>query len=136
MSDQEIDALVAAARAVRDRAHAPYSRYKVAAALRAEDGRVFTGVNVENAAFPTSMCAERNALGAAVTSGATRFVAVAVVTELDGKGQPGSPCGACRQALSEFGLELDVHLAGPDGPAHATLRLSDLLPAAFSGDAL
>ena len=129
----EIDALVSAARGVRDRAYAPYSGYQVGAALRAKDGRVFTGVNVENSAYPTSMCAERNALATAVGAGVREFAAVAVVTAADDDGRPGSPCGACRQALAEFGTGIDVILATDAGAEYTVLRLDQLLPHAFSG---
>lgn len=129
--DPALEALVEAARHARARAYAPYSRYRVGAALRAVDGRIFTGVNVENSAYPTCLCAEHNALGTAVSAGAQKFVAVAVVTELDKGGEPGSPCGNCRQALAEFGLNLVVVLAGPEGPAK-TVSLAELLPRAFT----
>ena len=129
-------ALVEAARAVRARAYAPYSGYFVAAALRADDGRIYTGVNVENSSYPVSQCAERNALGTAVGEGARRFTAIAIVTELGKDGRPGTPCGACRQALSELGADLEVILAGPEGPPLMHTRLTDLLPLAFSGESL
>jgi cytidine deaminase len=129
----EIDALVRAAREVRSRAYAPYSGYLVGAALRANDGRIFTGVNVENSAYPTSMCAERNALATAVGVGVRDFVAVAVVTAADDSGRPGSPCGACRQALAEFGLGVEVILATEDGNDYMVMGLDELLPHAFSG---
>lgn len=136
MPPAEVAALIEAARAIRPRAYAPYSNYRVGAALLAEDGRMFTGVNVENSAYPTCMCAERNAIGAAVTAGARRFTAVAVVTELDSKGQPGTPCGACRQALSELAADMVVYLAGPDGDAPIAIALTELLPRAFSAENL
>jgi cytidine deaminase len=122
--------LVEAARAVRARAYAPYSRFHVGAALLADDGSVHLGVNVENAAYPTSICAERNALGAAVTAGRRRFEAVAIALPLNKDGTPGSPCGQCRQALAEFGLDLVVLLAGPSGEVVRS-SLADLLPRAF-----
>ncbi len=125
-------ALVEAAKEVRPRAYAPYSRYQVGAALRAEDGRIFAGVNLENSAYPTGLCAERAALAAAVSAGARRFSAVAIVTTPNAAGRPAAPCGQCRQALAEFGLEMTVLLAGPEGePERHTLRA--LLPLAFSG---
>lgn len=126
-------ALVEAARKVRERAYSPYSKYKVGAALLAEDGRVFLGVNVENSAYPSSLCAEHNAIGNAVAAGARAFRAIAVCTELDKRGEPGPPCGKCRQVLSEFGLDLVVLLAGPTGdPTPVTLQ--ELFPRAFSAD--
>lgn len=95
------DALVNAAWEVRERAHAPYSKFKVGAALLAEDGRIFTGCNVENLSYGLTMCAERVAVGAAVAAGVTAFRGVAVVAETR---EPISPCGGCRQVLSEFGV--------------------------------
>jgi len=136
LSPAEISALVAAAREIRPRAYAPYSGYFVGAALQADDGRIFAAVNVENSAYPTCMCAERNAIGAAVAAGSRRFVAVAVVTELDKNGQPGTPCGACRQALSELGTGMTVYLAGPEGDAVTALPLAELLPRAFNAENL
>lgn len=127
--------LIEAARAARSRAHAPYSGYRVGAALLSTDGRIFTGVNVENSAYPTCLCAEVNALGSAVAAGATSFEAIAVVTEPPEGKPPGAPCGNCRQALSEFGLNLAVLLVSEAGEIreHA---LDDLLPLAFSAEDL
>lgn len=129
------EALLEAARAVRARAYAPYSGYRVGAAIRARDGRIFLGVNVENSAYPTCSCAEVNALASAVAAGATDLEAIAVITEPPAGKPPGAPCGNCRQALSEFGLDLRVLLAGPSGPA-IEHRLRDLLPHAFTAEDL
>ena len=129
------EALLEAARAVRSFAYAPYSGYRVGAAIRTTDGRVFVGVNVENSAYPTCICAEVNALSSAVAAGATDFEAIAVVTEPPEGKPPGAPCGNCRQALSEFSLDLRVLLAGPSGDA-TELRLRDLLPHAFTAEDL
>jgi cytidine deaminase len=132
MDDQ---ALVDAARAVRAHAHAPYSGYRVGAAIRAKDGRVFVGANMENSAYPTCLCAEVNALGSAIAAGVRELDAIAVVTDPpDGK-PPGPPCGNCRQALSEFSLELRVLLAAPTGGASEHV-LRDLLPYAFNAEDL
>ncbi len=120
------DQLTATARAVQANAYAPYSRYPVGAALEADDGRVFTGANVENASYGLSNCAERAALFAAVAGGARRFKRIVVVTE---SSPPAAPCGACRQALAEFGDELIVDAVGPGGARR--WRLSTLLPHAF-----
>jgi cytidine deaminase len=100
-----------AARA-RARAYAPYSRFKVGAALLADDGRLFHGCNVENASFGLSICAERSAVFRAVGEGATRFVAIAVTA---GPRRGASPCGACRQVLHEFGSDLVVFWREPSG---------------------
>ncbi len=123
----ESGALIEAARRAQDRAYAPYSDFRVGAALLASDGRTFTGCNVENASYPVTICAERVALGSAVASGARRFVRLAIVTDA---AEATPPCGMCRQALSEFGLDLEIDSAGRgDATAHWLLR--DLLPAHF-----
>ena len=119
--------LAAEARSARERAHAPYSRFAVGAALAAADGRVFVGCNVESASYPVGTCAERVALGHAVVSGARSFARIVVAS---GGAVPASPCGMCRQALAEFGLELEVMSVGGNGVA-TTWRLRDLLPAHF-----
>ncbi len=116
------------AQAVRRHAYAPYSGFRVGAALRAADGRIFTGVNVENASFPVTICAERGALMAAIASGAESFDELVVVTDAE---TPAAPCGLCRQMLAEFGLDLVVTLCGRSGPAER-VRLGELLPYAFT----
>ena len=122
--------LIEAARAAQDNAHAPYSGYPVGAALETEDGRVFVGANVENASFGLTNCAERVALGAAVAQGARAFTRLVIVTRSE---PPVAPCGACRQALAEFGLELTVESVGSRTTKQWTLR--ELLPDAFrAGD--
>ena len=118
--------LIAQAQAARERAYAPYSNFAVGAALLARDGRVFTGCNVENAAYPTSMCAERVAVFKAVSEGERKFTAIAVVTS-----NGGTPCGACRQVLAEFGLETLVLVADAAGNLKQEASLSELLPGAF-----
>jgi len=121
-----IDDLVAAARRARKRAYAPYSGFHVGAAILA-GGRIFTGVNVENASYPLSVCAERNAAAAAVMAGKTSFEAVAVVAD---DTEPTPPCGGCRQVLHEFGPQMLV-VAEADGGRRAEWTVSSLLPAAF-----
>ncbi len=121
--------LVAAARAVRKRAHAPYSKFQVGAAVRDERGRVHVGCNVENASYGLTVCAERNAVAAAVAAGARAVKAVAVVTPTK---PPGTPCGACRQVLAELGApETRVLLASPTGAPIET-TVGALLPMAFA----
>lgn len=129
MSDRA--ALVSAARAAMANAHAPYSRFRVGAAIEAADGRVFAGCNVESASYGLTICAERMALGAAVAAGARALRRVVVTTEVD---PPAAPCGACRQLLAEFGLETEVVAVGPAGERRWTLR--DLLPDAFTRGSL
>lgn len=119
--------LVAAAAAVRENAAAPYSKFRVGAALLAGDGRIFTGCNVESASYGLTVCAERTAVFKAISEGVRVFRAVAVVTDAD---PPASPCGACRQVLWDQCRDIDVVIATPRGVATRT-RLSVLLPLAF-----
>ncbi|HEU4698038.1 MAG TPA: cytidine deaminase [Gemmatimonadales bacterium] len=125
------DSLIEAARAVQARAYAPYSRYRVGAALEAEDGRVFVGCNVENASYGLTQCAERAAVTAAIAEGATRFRRIVVVTDSD---PPGAPCGACRQVLAEFAPELVIEAVGPQ--ARRRWSMGELLPASFGKEQL
>jgi cytidine deaminase len=118
--------LVKRAVEARRHAYAPYSKYAVGAALLGRTGQIFSGANVENAAYPTGMCAERTALFHAVSEGEREFAAIAVVTE-----NAGSPCGACRQALSEFGLGTVVLLADAAGRIQSETTIEALLPLAF-----
>jgi len=120
--------LLAAARAVRERAHAPYSKFKVGAALLDEHGRIHAGCNVENAAYPQGLCAEAGAIAALVAAGDTRIVAAAVVGEVV---QPCTPCGGCRQRLREFADDtLPVTVADAQ-TVRARFTLGQLLPASF-----
>lgn len=124
----EHPALVSLAFAALERAYAPYSGFRVGAAIRAEDGRESSGCNVENASFPAGICAERAALAAAVVGGATRFTTLVVASEAQ---EPTPPCGVCRQALVEFAPSLEI-LAVTKGGRHARWRLDALLPAPFT----
>jgi len=122
------DDLLQAALAARAHAHAPYSGFKVGAALRAADGSIHAGCNIENAAFPQSQCAEATAIGVLIAAGATWIAEILVVA--DGP-ETVSPCGGCRQRLVEFAdPATPVHLAGPEG-VRATVALGELLPRAF-----
>jgi cytidine deaminase len=125
--EARVEELVDAARSVRERAYAPYSRFLVGAALLADD-QVFVGANIENASYPLSVCAERNAVAAAVSAGHRRIEAVAVV----GSGEkPTPPCGGCRQVLYEFGGSAMTVIAVSPGGERSMWSLEDLLPAAF-----
>ena len=111
----------------RRRAYAPYSKYQVGAALRTKSGRIFTGANVENAAYPTTMCAERVAIFSAVSQGEREFDVIAVVTA-----NGGSPCGSCRQVMAEFGLDTIVLIANGEGKILDQTTVNSLLPGAFT----
>lgn len=120
--------LIDAARTARLHAYAPFSGFAVGAALLAEDGRIFVGCNVENRSYGLALCAERAAVAAAVTSGARRFLAVAVITDST---PPAAPCGLCRETLAEFcGPELVVHMANLEGELRDT-TLGELFPDPF-----
>jgi len=123
--------LVRLASEVRSRAYAPYSNYSVGAALLTSSGEIFTGVNVENASYPHTICAERAAVFNAVSAGEQEFEAMAIVTE-----NGGMPCGACRQVLSEFGLNTMVLIADQEGKIVGETKVGDLLPGAFGPDDL
>jgi cytidine deaminase len=115
-----------------ERAYAPYSSFKVGAALLAADGTVVEGCNVENASYPAGSCAERVAVGAAVARGMRQFDALAIVTEAE---MPTPPCGICRQVLMEFAPDLPV-LSVTRGGAEARWTMSELLPHAFTPTSL
>jgi len=119
--------LIEKALETRHRAYAPYSNYNVGAALLTTSGKIYHGVNVENAAYPTSMCAERIAVFNAVTDGERQFVAIAVATS-----NGGTPCGACRQVLSEFGLDIIVIVVDGDGNIIQEAPVKHFLPGAFT----
>ena len=122
------DDLLAAARAARAHAHAPYSGFAVGAAVRGASGQVYAGCNVENAAYPEGLCAEAVAIGACVSAGETRIVEALVVAE---SASPVTPCGACRQRLREFAADhAPIHAADPAG-IRATFSLGSLLPNSF-----
>jgi cytidine deaminase len=128
-ADRGIDwgGLVAAARAVRDLAYAPYSGFRVGAALASVDGTIVTGCNVENASYTMTLCAERGAVMAAVASGMRGFAALAIVTEAP---EPVAPCGGCRQVLVEFAPDVEIISVGAGG-VERRWRLTDLLPEPF-----
>lgn len=123
------DALIEAARAVRAHAHAPYSHFAVGAALEAEDGRIFTGANIENATYGLTVCAERVAMFTAMAAGVRRFRRIAIVA---GTETATPPCGACRQILWEFAGDLEIILAN-DTDETGRHQLSALFPLPFDG---
>lgn len=126
-----LDELVQRAKAVRERAHAPYSRYKVGAAIATKSGRIFEGCNVENASLGATICAERGAIMQMIAAGEREPIACAVVTAGD---EAASPCGICRQVLAEFAADMPIVLVGlgaRDGEVGRVVQLADLLPLAF-----
>jgi cytidine deaminase len=133
MAGIDFEALFGAAAAVQKRAYAPYSRFRVGAAILADDGTIHAGCNVENAAYPSGSCAEQGAISAMVASGSSRIAAILVF----GEGEAlVTPCGACRQRIREFaGPETPIAIAGPDG-IRARFSLAGLLPASFGPDNL
>ncbi|MDQ0392534.1 cytidine deaminase [Labrys monachus] len=134
-----IDDLFDAARAVRDNAHAPYSRFKVGAAIRGRSGRIYAGCNVENAAFPVGACAEGGAISLMVASGETAIAEILVLGWMDAQPDaPGltTPCGGCRQRIREFAApSTPIHIAGPKG-LRRSFTLAELLPESFGPDNL
>ena len=131
LSKHEKQSLVDLANTARQRAYAPYSNYPVGSALRTRTGRIYTGVNVENAGYPQTMCAERIAIFKAVSEGETDFEVITVVTD-----NGGSPCGGCRQVMAEFGLDTIVILADGKGRIVEETTVKALLPGAFTPDKL
>ena len=131
LTDDLRNELVRQAQAARQRAYVPYSHYPVGAALLTAGGQIYKGANIENAAYPATICAERVAVFKAVSEGEREFVAVAVVTT-----NGGTPCGSCRQVLAEFGLETIVLIADKEGRVLKETTVSDLLPGAFRPDDL
>lgn len=127
MSEIDWDALRQAAVRAQANAYAPYSKFDVGAALLTDDGRVFTGANVENASYGLSQCAERSAVGAAISAGARRFVALAIVAPGP---RPSSPCGTCRQVLAEFPPSFEVRSYSSSG-ASLESTVAELLPHVF-----
>jgi cytidine deaminase len=130
--DHEGQALRERASAAMERAYAPYSGFRVGAALLGSDGSITEGCNVENAAYPAGMCAERAALGAAIARGVRGFRGITIVTSAE---EPTPPCGMCRQALIEFSPELEIVSVTRSGK-EARWTLADLLPHAFTPHSL
>ncbi len=128
----DVTKLIAAARQARQKAYAPYSNYQVGAAVLAKSGKMYAGCNVENAAYPNGLCAERVAIFKAISEGERELVALAVVTS-----NLGSPCGACRQVFSEFAHdEAIIVLANARGNRQMKFTLKEILPARFGANHL
>ena len=130
-TDEQKSKLIKSALQSRQQAYAPYSGYAVGAALLTNTGEIFTGVNVENAAYPTSICAERVAVFKAVSEGEREYEAMVVASS-----NGGTPCGACRQVLSEFGLDTKVLIVDGEGTLIQETTVGDLLPGAFTAQDL
>jgi len=128
-----LEAMLAAARSVRDKAHAPYSRFKVGAALQDEQGRIHAGCNVENAAYPQGLCAEAGAIAAMVAAGGTRIVAAVVVGEGP---RLTTPCGGCRQKLREFAGDDTPVIVADLQQVRGRFTLGELLPHGFGPEHL
>jgi cytidine deaminase len=131
LTNEERQSLIDLANEARKLAYAPYSNYPVGSALRTKSGRLYTGVNIENAAYPHTMCAERVAIFKAVSEGESEFEVIAVVTN-----NGGSPCGGCRQVMAEFGLDTIVLIADGDGNLQKEMTVAELLPEAFTPEHL
>jgi len=121
-----MEKLIATARNAREWAYVPYSHYAVGAALLTAGGRIYDGVNIENAAYPTGICAERVAIFKAVSEGEREFSAIVVMTD-----NGGTPCGSCRQVMAEFGLSTQVLIVDTTGKVHIDTTVAGLLPEAF-----
>jgi cytidine deaminase len=121
-----LEKLIETARNARNWAYAPYSHYAVGAALLTASGKIYDGVNIENAAFPTGICAERVAMFKAVSEGERDFTVLVVMTD-----NGGSPCGSCRQVMAEFGLSTRVLIVDTNGKTHIDTTVEGLLPWAF-----
>ena len=131
LTNEERQSLIDLANGARKHAYVPYSKYPVGAAIRTKSGRLYTGVNVENAAYPQTMCAERVAIFKAVSEGESEFDVIAVVTN-----NGGSPCGGCRQVMAEFGLDTVVLIADGEGHLQKEMTVAELLPEAFTPEHL
>lgn len=131
LTDEMKERLAESALDARHWAYAPYSEYAVGAALLTSSGKVYDGVNIENAAYPTSICAERVAVFKAVSEGEKKFHAIAIATS-----NGGTPCGACRQVLSEFGSDTKVLIVNGEGNIIQETSVADLLPGAFGPEDL
>lgn len=131
LTDELRAQLIQRAVSSRKRAYTPYSHYKVGAALLTETGKIYSGVNIENAAYPVTICAERVSVFKAVSEGESEFIAMAVVTS-----NGGFPCGSCRQVLAEFGLDMLIIIADENGKVIEEATVRELLPGAFGSQYL
>lgn len=128
------DELIATARRAYENAYAPYSNFRVGAALLLENGQMFSGCNVENASYGLTNCAERTAIFTAISTLGAKQVRIRAIAVVNDREVPCSPCGACRQVISEFGPDADVFYIGPAGIQQSKMR--ELLPYSFGSDSL
>ncbi len=128
VNEQTIQQLIQVAIQARQWAYIPYSHYAVGAAVLTASGKIYDGVNIENAAYPDTVCAERVAIFKAVSEGELAFEAIAVVTD-----NGGYPCGSCRQVMAEFGMDTVVIIADISGKITTQMTVSEMLPGAFTG---
>jgi cytidine deaminase len=131
LNDETRKQLIELASNARRWSYSPYSHYAVGAALLTHSGKIYDGVNIENSAYPTTICAERVAVFKAVSEGERNFEAIAVVTA-----NGGSPCGSCRQVLAEFGLDTVVIVADEEGKVTMEMTVGEMLPGAFTPESL
>jgi cytidine deaminase len=127
LTDEQKKRMIKSALESREKAYAPYSGYAVGAALLTKNGEIFTGVNIENAAYPTGTCAERVAVFKAVSEGEREFEAIVVASS-----NGGTPCGSCRQVLSEFGLGTEILIVDGEGNSVQETTVGEILPGAFT----
>ncbi|GAB6087825.1 cytidine deaminase [Alkaliphilus crotonatoxidans] len=132
MEKEREQELIQKALEAKEKAYVPYSKFKVGAALKTSSGKIFTGCNIENASFGLTNCAERTAIFKAVSEGHTDIESIAVVTDID---DYASPCGACRQVMAEFGLQIKVLMGNKDGDYYIKTS-GELLPGSFTNQQL
>ncbi|XP_032405491.1 cytidine deaminase b [Xiphophorus hellerii] len=133
LSQEEVNELIHQSHEAKKFSYSPYSKFRVGAALKTRDGRVFTGCNVENACYNLGVCAERNVIAKAVSEGYKDFIAIAIASDM--KKEFISPCGACRQVMREFGCKWDVYLTKID-KSYEKMTVDELLPRSFGPDDL
>lgn len=134
LTQSQQDELIAAARRSYENAYAPYSKFRVGAALLLENGQTFSGCNVENASYGLTNCAERTAIFSAVSALGAKQVRIRAIAVVNDRDVACSPCGACRQVISEFGSDAEIFYVGPKGMQHSSIR--ELLPNCFGSDSL
>jgi cytidine deaminase len=134
VTESQRNELIAAAKRAYENAYAPYSNFRVGAAMLLENGQIFSGCNVENASYGLTNCAERTAIFSAVSALGAKQVRIRAIAVVNDREVACSPCGACRQVISEFGPDAEVFYLGPKGIHHSSMR--DLLPDCFGSDSL